>query len=93
MKGDAYFSDGTNEEITIKKMTDADGDELSAFDKAGPTATKIQAWFSYTIDSNDKYSLKQAKTTDTPAWIDPEWQDQHRRHCCWQQRYHLPGRG
>ena len=43
VKGDAYFSDGTNEEITIKKMTDADGDELSAFDKAGPTATKIQA--------------------------------------------------
>ena len=26
VKGDAYFSDGTNEEITIKKMTDADGD-------------------------------------------------------------------
>ena len=67
VKGDAYFSDGTNEEITIKKMTDADGDELSAFDKAGPTATKIQAWFSYTIDSNDKYSLKQAKTTDTAS--------------------------
>ena len=67
VKGDAYFSDGTNEEITIKKMTDADGDELSAFDKAGPTATKIQAWFSYTTDSNDKYSLKQAKTTDTAS--------------------------
>ncbi len=62
VKGDAYFSDGTNEEITIKKLT-GDTDNETAFANADVSADDIQDWFSYTIDSNGKYTLKQAETS------------------------------
>ena len=62
VKGDAYFSDGTNEEITIKKLT-GDTDNETAFANANVNAEDIQDWFSYTIDSNGKYTLKQAETS------------------------------
>ena len=62
VKGDAYFSDGTNEEITIKKLT-GDTDNETAFANADVRADDIQDWFSYTIDSNGKYTLKQAETS------------------------------
>ena len=62
VKGDAYFSDGTNEEITIKKLTGETKNE-DAFTHANVNAADIQDWFSYTIDSNGKYTLKQAETS------------------------------
>ena len=64
VNGDAYFSDGTNEEITIKKINNkAVGDSDFSVDPDENTGKFEAAWYSYTIDSNDKYTLKRADTS------------------------------
>ena len=64
VNGDAYFSDGTNEEITIKKINNkAVGDSDFSVDPDENTGKFEAGWYSYTIDSNDKYTLKLAETS------------------------------
>ena len=64
VNGDAYFSDGTNEEITIKKINNNPvGDVDFSVDPDENTGKFEAAWYSYTIDSNDKYTLKRADTS------------------------------
>ena len=64
VNGDAYFSDGTNEEITIKKINNkAVGDSDFSVDPDENTGKFEAGWYSYTIDSNDKYTLKLADTS------------------------------
>ena len=64
VNGDAYFSDGTNEEITIKKINNkAVGDSDFSVDPDENTGKFEAGWYSYTIDSKDKYTLKGAETS------------------------------
>ncbi len=64
VKGDAYFSDGTTEEITVNKMTDEDGDSLDAFEDADSSRDEtVAGWYSYTKNSDGEYNLKAAATS------------------------------
>lgn len=51
---DAYFSDGTNETITLKPGTDLTG---------VASRTPIGNWYSYSKNSKDEYTLTIADTT------------------------------
>ena len=61
VKANAYFMDGTNAEITLKKITDKD----IATDVNGKAVSTTKAsdlvqtygWYTYSKDSNDKYTL------------------------------------
>ena len=61
VKANAYFTDGTNEMITLKK----------APDKKGESSTKssdlvdAKGWYTYSKDSNDKYTLNQINTANS----------------------------
>ena len=64
VNGDAYFSDGTNAEITIKKINNKAVSEYAFGVDPDENAKKFEAgWYSYTIDSKDKYTLKDAETS------------------------------
>lgn len=61
---DAYFADGTNKTITLKNLTKLDGSTVTA--NLNTAVTK--GWYTYSIDSSDKYKLtakNDAKTGTT----------------------------
>ena len=64
---DAYFTDGTNETITVKTIEDEDGDPVNVGSTGRNEA--VAGWYSYSRNSKDEYTLKAAKNdkalTDT----------------------------
>ena len=64
---DAYFTDGTNETITVKTIEDEDGDPVNVGNDGRNEA--VAGWYSYSRNSKDEYTLKAAKNdkalTDT----------------------------
>ena len=72
----AYFTDGTKSEITLDVVSDKDGKKIDLKDPDGdgnqndalpdsseqPGADGINGWYSYSVGSNGKYTLRAAKT-------------------------------
>ncbi|SFO96710.1 Ig-like domain (group 3) [Oscillibacter sp. PC13] len=57
--GDAYFTDGTSAEISIKKLYDKDGDD---YDSGKNIIANGQAgWYTFTKNSSDNYTLTAVK--------------------------------
>ena len=69
--GDAYFTDGVNEEIVIKNIYAADGStDLAAGLTGGTTKlddATIKGWYSYSKNSKDEYTLTKATNTGALA--------------------------
>jgi len=57
---DAYFADGTNAEITVKKIGTNDAKDIVTDTKRDTTQN---AWYKYSKDSNGKYTLTRAATS------------------------------
>ena len=64
-----YFTDGTSAEVTLNKICDADGDELSTagFGSVvnaadGVDEDQYNGWYSFSVNSSDKYTLRAAET-------------------------------
>lgn len=57
---DAYFADGTNAEITVKKI---DGTNAETVITSATRVDTKNAWYKYSKDSNGKYTLTKATTS------------------------------
>ena len=62
---DATFTDGTNDEITVKEVYNRTSGTLNSTPTVirGNNNTTLGGWYAYTKNSKDEYTLKQAKTT------------------------------
>lgn len=67
----AYFTDGTKSEITLDSVRKSDGSKYTIPNdlpvSAGDDKTKAEqmnGWYSYSVGSDGKYSLRAAKTND-----------------------------
>jgi hypothetical protein len=69
--GDAYFTDGTSDEISIKKLYDKDGDDYDSGKNI--IANGQPGWYTFTKDSNDNYTLTAVK--DYSAGTDKRYED------------------
>lgn len=75
----AYFTDGTKSEVTLDTVSDKDGNKIDFKDPNGdknqsdalpdnsddPAAEGINGWYSYSVGSDGKYTLRGAKTNYT----------------------------
>ena len=67
----AYFTDGTKSEITLDSVRNGDGSKhpipsdlpVSA-DETGKNPSQLNGWYSYSVGSDGKYSLRAAKTNE-----------------------------
>jgi len=57
---DAYFADGTNAEITVKKIDGANAETVITTNTRNTTKNE---WYKYSKDSNGKYTLTKAATS------------------------------
>ena len=74
IEANVYFSDGTTGTITVDKINDNDGDEVTGWksglgpssdeSKQGTTdaAHKNDGWYSYSVNSSDKYTLRRVES-------------------------------
>ena len=66
----AYFTDGTKSEITLDSVRNSDGtkhdipDLPVTADDTSKNAKALNGWYSYSVGSDGKYSLRAAKTND-----------------------------
>ena len=61
VKANAYFTDGTNEEITLKKAPDEEGESSTK----SSDLLNAKGWYTYSKDGNDKYTLNQINTANS----------------------------
>ena len=63
-----YFTDGTTAEVTLNKVDGMSGSEIGdKIDNAttiGGKSGALNGWYSYSVNSSDKYTLTSAKTDD-----------------------------
>ena len=59
---DAYFTDGTNKEITVKTLKNASKVDMTSAAKLDGATEDYAGWYSYSINSKDEYTLTKAAT-------------------------------
>ena len=59
---DAYFTDGTNKEITVKTLKNARKGDVTSDAKAEGATVNYAGWYSYSVNSKDEYTLTKAAT-------------------------------
>jgi len=79
----AYFTDGTKSEVTLDTVSDKDGNKIDFKDPNGDkdqsdalpdnsdnhAAEGINGWYSYSVGSDGKYTLRGAKTNYTVSTV------------------------